>query len=145
MQDWNMALDDPAEVIFDIDFALRPDDTIYGPGDMVEAHLTSTDIGAAQTPPGNRLSTLVPHALGTGSSIKDRFTTVTNQLRYTPFPHQLGPNLISDGGTGDGWSTLLGMVGRTPTVMDFWNFHHGSVQSHPALPKIRIDRSCAYS
>ncbi len=98
---FNFALDDPTEVIFDNDQTLRPDDAIFGSGDMIPAHLSSSDLGNPQTSLSTRLADLSPHAFSGGSTIKERFTTITNSLRYIPFPHQLGPNKISNNGSVD--------------------------------------------
>lgn len=87
---FNYALDDPNEVIFDNELTLRPDDAIFGAADMVPAHLAAADISNSQTKLSTRMQDLDPFALGTGSSIKERFTTLTNSLRYFPIPHQLG-------------------------------------------------------
>ncbi|MEZ6132075.1 MAG: hypothetical protein R3C59_25730 [Planctomycetaceae bacterium] len=102
---FNYALDDPAEVIFDNDRTLRPEDALFGPGDSAVAHLVDADIFDSQTSLSNRLQNLAPYAFAPDSGIKERFTTLTNSLRYFPLPHQLGADLLPDaisGGTDDG-------------------------------------------
>ncbi len=95
---FNYALDDPNEVIFDNDLTLRPDDAIYSAADTAAVHLVGADIDGAQTNPSTRLQDLDPYALGKLSPIKERFTTLTNSLRYFPMQHHLGPNLVVGGG-----------------------------------------------
>lgn len=96
---FNYALDAPDEVIFDADRTLRPEDAIFSTADMAPAHLVAADITNSQTSLSTRLQNLDPFAFGTGSSIKERFTTLTNSLRYFPMPHHLGTDLQS--GTAD--------------------------------------------
>lgn len=96
---FNYALDDANEVIFDNDRTLRPEDAIFSAADMVPAHLVATDILNSQTSLSSRLQDLDPFAFGSGSSIKERFTTLTNSLRYFPMQHHLGADLQF--GTGD--------------------------------------------
>lgn len=98
---YNYAMDDPTEVIFDNDLTLRPADAIFSAADMIEAHLETTDVSNSQTTLSNRLSNLAPFAFATDSAIKERFTSLTNSLRYFPIPHQLGANGVMDSGTGD--------------------------------------------
>ncbi|MEO1999050.1 MAG: hypothetical protein ABGZ17_27705, partial [Planctomycetaceae bacterium] len=95
---YNMAFEDPLEFLNDLERAVHPDDQIFRPSDLVPAHLASTDIGSAQTTLSSRLSELAPFAFANGSTISDRFTTITNSLRTIIHRHDLGLNLLNDGG-----------------------------------------------
>lgn len=86
---YNLAFEDPSEVIVDQDQALRPDDAIYSAEDLVPAHLSALDVGSSTTTLSTRLSGLGVAAFADGSSISDRFTTISNLLRSVPFHHDL--------------------------------------------------------
>ncbi|MEQ9408463.1 MAG: hypothetical protein RIK87_12085 [Fuerstiella sp.] len=98
---FNLGFEDPQETLNDNDYAIRPDDAIFAPGDLVPAHLTSTDAASATTKLSDRLSNLVVEAFKPGSDISERFTTISNSLRAIAHRHDLGPNLVSNGGGGD--------------------------------------------
>lgn len=98
---FNLGFEDPLEVVMDLDRAVRPDDSLFSPADMVPGHLSSTDVGSATTQLSTRLNNLGVEAFSSSSDVGDRFTTVLNSLRSIPHRHDLGLNLQSDGGTGD--------------------------------------------
>lgn len=84
---YNLAFEDPAEMIVDQDQALRPDDAMFSAEDVVPAHLTAVDLGSASTTLSTRLSGLGVTAFENGSLISQRFTTISNLLRSIPFQH----------------------------------------------------------
>lgn len=98
---FNLAFEDPLEMVIDLDRTVRPDDSMFSPADMVPGHLSGTDSGAATTQLSTRLTNLGVEAFASGSEVSDRFTTVLNSLRNIPHRHDLGVNLQNDGGTGD--------------------------------------------
>ena len=98
---YNLGYEDPLEVVNDIDFAVRPDDSIFSPADAVPAHLGATDVAGPLTTLSDRLNNLGVSAFRPGSNISDRFTTISNTLRSVMHRQDLGPNLVSDGGSGD--------------------------------------------
>lgn len=79
--EFNALLDDPLETIYDLDAAVRPDDQMFAPSDLVPAHLSKTDIVASQGEVSSRLKNLAPVAFADDSNIAERFTTISNQLR----------------------------------------------------------------
>lgn len=100
---FNLGFEDPLETITDPDFAVRPDDAIFSPADLVPAHLSATDVGSATTNLSTRLSNLGVEAFLPGSDISKRFTTLSHSLRTIVHQHDLGPNLVSNsGGVDDG-------------------------------------------
>ena len=98
---YNLGFEDPLEMVNDIDMAVRPDDSMFSPADTVPAHLSSTDSGSSITTLSDRLNNLAVSAFAPGSNISERFTTISNTLRAVMHRHDLGPNLVSDGGSGD--------------------------------------------
>lgn len=86
---YNASFEDALEVLLDTDFAVRPDDSILAPGDLIPAHLSAIDTAAA-TGLSTRLSNLAVSAFGAGSNVSDRFTTLSNLLRSIPYQHDLG-------------------------------------------------------
>lgn len=98
---FNLGFEDPLETAMDLDRAVRPDDALYGPADMLPGHLSATDAGSSTTQLSTRLSNLGVAAFSSGSDVSNRFTTVLNSLRGIPHRHDLGSNLQNDGGTGD--------------------------------------------
>jgi len=99
---FNLAFEDPLEMINDLDRAVRPDDAMYAPSDIVPGHLTSGDAAASTSNLSERLQNLGVEAFGgSNSAIAERFTTISNTLRSVIHRHDLGANLTNDGGTGD--------------------------------------------
>ena len=79
--EYNALLEDPLEVIYDLEAAVRPDDQIFAPADLIPAHLSKTDILSSQDDVSSRLKDLDPIAFADDSKIAERFTTISNQLR----------------------------------------------------------------
>ncbi|MCA9063166.1 MAG: hypothetical protein KDA96_08905 [Planctomycetaceae bacterium] len=85
---YDMLLDDPLEVVVDLVRAIRPDDLIFSPGDMVPAHLESLDVQKAQTDLSTRLADLAPFAFKQGNvEVSSLFTTISNELRAISIPY----------------------------------------------------------
>ncbi|MEO2018587.1 MAG: hypothetical protein ABGZ53_29905, partial [Fuerstiella sp.] len=124
---YNMAFEDPLEFLNDLERAVHPDDQIFRPSDLVPAHLASTDITSAQTTLSSRLSDLAPFAFANGSTISERFTTISNSLRTIIHRHDLGLNLLNDSGTSDDgarwweWTTDYDGDGRGEFPPRFWD------------------------
>ncbi len=87
--------EDPLETIFDVDFATRMYDEIFGPQDLVAAHLAPGDLASSPDSITTRLADLAPFALenATNNNVRERFTTLTNSLRRFMVRHDLGPDL----------------------------------------------------
>ncbi len=86
----NVLLEDPLEVIVDLEAAQRTADQIFSPADLIPAHLTKTDIVAAQSDISTRLQDLAVEAFAADSDIAERFTTLTNSLRAIPLTRTPG-------------------------------------------------------
>ena len=85
---FNQNFEDPYETIVDIDRAVRPDDQIFTPLDMISAHLTKTDEDNA-TGLSDRLENLAPFTFADNSSRAEFFTTLSNSFRHFSFGQDL--------------------------------------------------------
>jgi hypothetical protein len=85
---FNQNFEDPYETIVDIDRAVRPDDQIFTPLDLISAHLTKTDEDNA-TGLSNRLENLAPFTFADNSSRAEFFTTLSNSFRHFSIAHDL--------------------------------------------------------
>jgi hypothetical protein len=96
---YDALFEDPLETIFDVEFADRKFDQIFGPQDLLALHLTPTDRPAEVT---ERLAELAPYGLenSLGNDVRERFTTLSSSLRRFPLKHDLGSDLAST--TDDG-------------------------------------------
>lgn len=85
--------EDPLETIFDVDFAQRQFDQVFGSQDLLALHLESIDLGVPEVQAtGLRLQSLAPYAFEGASTVRDRFTTLSNDLRRFMMPDDLGPD-----------------------------------------------------
>ena len=91
---YDALFEDPLETIFDVEFADRKFDQIFGPQDLLELHLTPIDKPDEVT---TRLSELAPfgfeHTLS--NDVRERFTTLSSSLRRFMLKHDLGADLTS--------------------------------------------------
>ncbi|MEP3482160.1 MAG: hypothetical protein ABJZ55_23145 [Fuerstiella sp.] len=116
---FNLRFEDSLETVMDLDLAIRPDDSIYNPADMLPGHLSATDVGSATTQLSVRLTNLGVEAFSTSSDIGDRFTTVLNSLRSVIHRQDLGVDgrpgdpFVDD--DGDGTTDELDEVGTAGT------------------------------
>jgi len=85
---YNANFEDPYETIMDFDHAVRPDDQLYGVGDMVSNHLTKTDQDSAEGL-SNRLEQLAPVTFADNSARSSLFTTLSNSFRHYSIRHDL--------------------------------------------------------
>lgn len=120
----NSLLDDPLEIVNDQELEKKDLDSIFGSQDTVPLHINESDTVAnsAVDKLDPRLRKLAPYAFAKDSSIRDRFTTITNSLRrfmmrYDPNgPRAYEFSADSDGAdtTGDGIPDGDGLVEFPP-------------------------------
>jgi len=85
---FNVNFEDTYETLNDQDRAIRPDDQIFGIGDLVSAHLTKTD-GDNAKGLSDRLEKLAPLTFADNSSRSEFFTTLSNSFRHFAITHDL--------------------------------------------------------
>ena len=98
---YDALFEDPLETIFDVDFAQRQFDQIFGPQDLLALHLTPADKDSAPDEITERLTELAPYGFENilNNDVRERFTTISNSLRRFMMKHDLGRDLLL--GTAD--------------------------------------------
>ncbi len=92
---YDALFEDPLETIFDVDFAQRQFDQIFGPQDLLALHLTPADKASAPDEITERLTELAPYGFENtlNNDVRERFTTISNSLRRFMMKHDLGRDL----------------------------------------------------
>lgn len=93
--------EDPLETVFDVEYAQRPWDQIFGPQDLLALHLTASDLTNSPDDISTRAADLAPWAFddanppfsfseNTSPGVRGRFTTMSNSLRRFMIRDELG-------------------------------------------------------